>query len=245
MNYYILTFALFLCPFFTAHASVENGFLREKLILEKQIRNNKSLLNDETDTKTFRKIERNITQLQKKYETVNKKFTETQELLSSLEFIDPKLYAQVSSITNAEGTLTNVYVRYVSRTSKEYTSLASDHFKADAYTGVRQSADNENVCSSYYGTNTISITIGYGCDERLALGHEFAHVLYVVPNLNKYMDYWSRNNDFCSGHSLSDPSYAFLESVEQNFKIRYNEYLKGVKDKGLSKLNMASAHDNN
>lgn len=245
MNCYVLITALFLCPFFTSHASIENGFLREKLILENKINDNIALLNKETDLKTSRHIERNIKQLQKKYETINKNFTKTQELLSSLEFIDPELYANVSKVTNAEGSLTHVYVKYVSRVSEEYTSLAIDHFKADAYTSVRQSKNSDDVCSSRYGTNTIAITIGYGCDEKRALGHEFAHVLYIVPNLSAYLDYWNRSNDFCSGHSSSDPSYAFLESVEHNFEIRYNQYLKGVKNKGLTKLNMALAQDNN
>ncbi|MCK5206895.1 MAG: hypothetical protein KAQ79_02710 [Cyclobacteriaceae bacterium] len=75
MNCYVLTIALFLCPFFSAHASIENGFLREKLILEKKIKNNKDLLKGETDTKTSKQIERNIKQLQKKYEIVYKKFS--------------------------------------------------------------------------------------------------------------------------------------------------------------------------
>jgi hypothetical protein len=244
MNYYVLIIALFLCPFYTAHASIENGFLREKLILEKKIKHNKTLLLKENDTKTSRQIERNNKQLQKKYALVYKKFAQTQELLSSLEFIDPELYAQVSKVTNAEGTLTHVYVRYVSRVSEEYTSLANNHFKAAAYTSVRQSKDNENVCSSLNGTNTITITIGYGCDEKRALGHEFAHVLYVVPNLSTYTDYWNRSNDFCSGHSISDPSYTFLEYIEHNFEIRYNEYLKNMKNKDSSKLIVASKNDN-
>ena len=245
MKRYTLIFALFLCPFFPANSSVINGFSQEKLILEKRISNNKALLDKEIDTKTSRQIERNLKQLQKKYEIVYKKFSETQQLLSTLEFIDPELYARVSEVTNAEGTLTQVYVRYVSRTSKEYTYFTKDHFKADAYTSVRQSKDSEHVCSSLSGTNTITITIGYGCDEKRALGHEFAHVLYIVPNLRKYLDYWIRNDDFCSGHSLSDPSYTFLNSIEHNFKIRYNEYLKGMKNKGSSKLTMALTHDNN
>ena len=161
-------------------------------------------------------------------------------MILAIEFIDPELFAEVSKVTNAEGTLTHVYVRYVSRTSREFTQLADNHFVAKGYTSMRQSDNNKNVCCSRYGTNTISITIAYGCDEKIALCHEFAHVLYVVPNLSGYMEYWNSSNHFNNGHNIADPSYFIQESVERSFLSRYDDYLNKAKSKGSSKHNIAS-----
>ena len=72
MSCYVLCIALFLCPFFTAHASVVNGFQQEKLILANKIKYNKKLLKEDNDDKTNRQLEKNIKQLQKKYEIVIK-----------------------------------------------------------------------------------------------------------------------------------------------------------------------------
>ncbi len=163
------------------------------------------------------------------------KFNETDQLLIITKLIDPELYEDVSQVTNSEGSMTHVYVRYVNRTAKEFTFYIDNHFKANAYTSVRQAADNKNVCESLYETNLITVSIGKGCDEKLALGHEFAHVLYIVPNLSEYTEFLNNNNchvnnKFCVGHSPFDPGYVFINAVEDQFKARYKKYLKGSKN---------------
>lgn len=105
---------------------------------------------------------------------------------------------------------------------------------------MRQAENSKNVCASLYGTNTITITIGKGCDQKLALGHEFVHVLYVVPNLSNYSNFLYRTNNFRQGHSLSSPSYTFLETVEDSFSTKYKEYLKNIKNKSSFKKNITS-----
>jgi len=37
-----------------------------------------------------------------------------------------------------------------------------------------------------------------------------------------------------------DPSYDFVESIEKNFRNKYNEYLENIKNKDLSNKKIAS-----
>ncbi len=245
MKRYALTITLFLCPLLTVQADILNGFMQKKLILENKINYHETLLNQEKDPKNYKRITKDLKQMGRQYEAISQKYKETEKLLTTILIVDPELYTLVSNITNAEGTLTHVYVRYVSRTSKEFTYYTDEHFKAYAYTSVGQSKENKNVCTSHSGTNTITITIGYGVDARKALGHEFAHVLYIVPHLNEYINYWSRSNDFCSGHSIDDPSFDFLEKIESDFFKKHHEYMKREKVKKSSKPNLASLNDEN
>lgn len=230
MNKYALAIAIVLCHFLSAHASIINGFLQEKLMLQKEIRSVAKSLNEDNDDKAVKKIERELKKLRKKYAIVFTKYTETEQFISAIEFIDPELYAQVSKVTNAEGTLTHVCVRYVDRTSQEFTELSKNHFVAFAYTSVSQSPTNKNVCASINGTNTISITVGKGTNDKILLAHEFGHVLYMVPNLSDYYDFLNRNkhklNKFANGHSPYDPSYAFVESIENEFRNKYKDFVK-------------------
>jgi hypothetical protein len=228
MKKYALAVMTLLCSTFTVQADIINGFSQEKQMLKRKINETVELLNNYNSEKTQKKFDKQLKQLRKEYEIVSTKYTQTAQLLAEIQFIDPELFAQVANLTNADGTLTHVYIRYVSRSSEEFTYYTNNHFKAKAYTSVRQSPDNPNVCMSLYGTNTITITIGIGCDEKMVLGHEFAHVLYIVPNLKEYsyfMKYRNKKvNTTCHGHSPNDPSYAFLKSVEDRFAFKYAEF---------------------
>ena len=235
MKKYALAVMILLCPFLYAQANIINGFLQEKFKLEKEIRKMVELLNDKSTEKAEKQIEKQLKHLRKEYELVSKEYAQTAELLETFEYIDPELFARVSKVTNAEGTLTHVYVRYVNRSSEEFTYFTNKYFIGKAYTSVRQSLDNQHVCTSFYGANTITITIGIGCDEKYALGHEFAHVLYIVPNLNAYtyfMKYQNKKvlNAPSHGHGSNDPSFAFVKSVEDSFESKYNNYLSKTKN---------------
>jgi hypothetical protein len=172
--------------------------------------------------------------MRKRYEEVSKNHARTAELLSIFELVDPELYSQVSKVTNAEGTLTHVYVRYVDKSSDEFTYFSREHFNAKAYTSVSPMANHPDICTSLYGTNTITITIGIGCDEFIALAHEVAHVLYIVPNLEEYvyfMKYLNKKTNPTAqhGHSWNDSSSAFLKSIEDSFTARYKNYITKTK----------------
>jgi len=234
MKNYALAVMILLCSILTVNAAVINGFSQKKQQLKKEINRAVELLNAQSSEKTKKRIEKQLKRLQKEYDIVSTKYLQTAELISTFQLIDPELFAKVSKVTNAEGTLTHVYVRYVNRSSEEFTYFTRNHFPAKAYTSVNQSPDNQNVCTSFYGTNSITITIGIGCDEKLVLGHEFAHVLYIVPNLRKYTYFMKfRNkkvNTACHGHSPNDPSHAFLKSVEDSFASKYDKYKEQNED---------------
>ncbi len=244
MKKYAFIIAIILCHFLSVHASIINGFLQEKYLLQKEIKNTVEMLNEDNSDKTTKQIERKLRQLRKKYAEVMTKYLETEQLLSEFENRDPDLFDRVSKVTNSEGTLTHVYVRYVERTSEEFTDLTRKYFKAFAFTCVNQSPNNKNVCTSLFGTNTIDVTIGKGVNEKIKLAHEFGHVLYMVPNLSDYNNFLDKNirklNKCNHGHSPFDPSYAFVESIEKNFRIKYNDYLKSSKNKDLFKQKIAS-----
>lgn len=250
MKKYVFIIALLQCHFPSVQASIINGFLQEKLILEKKIKNVVELLNEDNTDKATRQIEKKLKKLRKEYAKVITKYSDTEQLLVSIEFIDPDLYELVSNVTNADGTLTHVYVRYVNRLSDEFTYFTDNYFWAKAYTSGRQSEINSNVCTSLYGTNTITVTVGIGCDEKMVLCHEFAHVLFVVPNINEYSVFLKSQNKFIKnyfsrGHSPLDPSATLSESVENSFSAKYKAYLKKVNDKDAFKQNLASRKDNN
>jgi hypothetical protein len=241
MKNYALAVMTLLCSVFTVQANIINGFSQEKQQLKKEINKAVDLLNATSSEKNKKQIEKQLKRLRKEFEIVSKKYAKTDELLSAFQFIDPELFAKVSKVTNAEGTLTHVYVRYVNRSSEEFTYFTRNHYPAKAYTSVNQSPDNQNVCTSFYGTNSITITVGIGCDEKLVLGHEFAHVLYIVPNLREYtyfMKFQNKKvNTASHGHSPNDPSYAFLKSVEDSFASKYSKY----KEKNEDQLNQNMA----
>jgi len=212
MKKYALAILILFCTCLNSNAAILNGFSQEKLKLEKEIRKTVDLLKSDPLEKTKKQLEKKLSKMRKS------------------RFIDPELYSQVSKVTNAQGTLTHVYVRYVDKSSDEFTYFSREHFNAKAYTSVSPMANNPDICTSLYGTNTITVTIGIGCDELIALTHEFAHVLYIVPNLKEYVYFMKYRNSKINltalhGHSWNDPSSAFIKSIENSFSARYENYI--------------------
>lgn len=222
---YVLTTALSLCLIFTAQADIINGYYYDLLKLEKKINRATASLEEATDIKERKKLEKALKRLNKEMDAMRVRHAETEELINEVWKIDSALCALVSGVTNAEGSLTHVYIKVVSRTSEEYLSLARKHYVACAYTSVGQAKDNPQVCTSRAGTNTVTITVCYGSNALKALGHEFAHVLYIVPNLEAYIHFWQHDDDFHNGHSNDDPSYFALNETESSYLKHYMAYV--------------------
>lgn len=230
MSNYVVIIVL-LCFMHSIQGEVINGFYREKLILERDIYHLNLVIRDNADSKQTKSLLKRLKQLGKQYSIVLKKYSQTEELINTFALVDPELFSQVSNVRNANGILTNIVVQYVSRVSKEFTYFTRKFYVAEAYTSVGQSKHDENVCTSRYGTNTITITIGYGTNEIKALGHEFAHVMYMVPNLKEYMEFSKRHQEFINGHSESDPGYFKLQAYEDRFMENYMQYMELKKGK--------------
>jgi len=235
MKTYAVIMLIVLCPFFPVQADIINAYVIEKQKLEKKIQSSLVLQETAGTDKSTKQIEKGLKRLQKEYEIVARKYTDTENLIATIRQIDPELYETVSKVTNAEGTLTHVYVRCAYRTDEELIYFINKHFNAMAYTSVRPSDTNENVCYSQFGINTIMITVKKCHDEIIALAHEFAHVLYVVPNLKNYAafirkeSYKYENNRFGPGHKEFDPSRDFVKSLEKRFKDKYLKYVNNFK----------------
>ena len=230
MKKYALAILILLCASFSLHAALLNGFSQEKQKLEKEIRRTVDVLNSDPLQMTKKQLDKKLRQMRKRYEEVSVNYARTAELLTTFKFIDPELHSEVSKVTNAEGTLTHVYVRFVDKSSDEFSYFTKEHFNAKAYTSASPSQNNQRCVLLLYGTNSITVTIGIGCHEILALAHEFAHVLYMVPNIKEYtyfMKYRNKkvSNAACHGHNPNDPSLAFIKSVEDKFSINYASYV--------------------
>lgn len=233
MKNYAIAILIILCYHLSVSAKINNGFLYEKFKLEKEIEHLYKLLYEAENGKTFKQLEKKVKGLQKRYEKVYNYFLETEQLISDIKSIDSELFELVSNVTNSEGTITQVFIKYVDRSSKECKDLGGTHFTASGYTVVGQWKTNKNICTSVYGANTISIIIVKGCDAPFALAHEFAHVLYMVPHLNSYLSFLKNTSmieKFNSGHSPYDPSYAFIKSVESSFKNKHKAFKKHLKN---------------
>lgn len=248
MKNLIIALIIVLSAQFSAKSNVINGYLRDKLILEKDIQKSLALLNEVSRQKDSLQIEKKLKKLRKEYAKINTKYAETEKLIQDIRTIDPELYEKVSTLTNAEGTMTHVYVRYTNRTSKEIRYLFEGQFKAFGYTSVMQDKKNEKVCVSYFGANTINVIVCKGCDEKFVLAHEFGHALYIVPNLKEYVSFSKdpnslSNADSHTGHSAYDPTNDMVKSVEDSFTLKYKDYLKRLERQNSKETNLASIEE--
>ena len=231
MKNYAVILLIVLCPLFTVEANVFNGYLIEKQKLGKQIEACKLLLEEAETNQSRRQIEKDLKRLDKEYKTVVRKYSDTQILMDQVKKIDPELFESVAIVTKAESNLIHVYVRSVIRSDEEFKYFTNYHFNALAYTCVSPSSENVNVWYSPYGVNTITITIGKCHNEVIARAHEFAHVLYTVPNLKTYSKFLEKINNnrtsklYGRGHHPCDPSCKAMRSVEERFKNNYVKYL--------------------
>jgi hypothetical protein len=245
MKNLVIALIIVLSAQFSAKSNIINGYLRDVQLLELEIRKATTLLNKATRKKDSVHIAKDLRKLKKEYEKINIKFTETEELIRDIQIIDPQLYEKVSNLTNAEGTLTHVYVRYTNRTSGEIRYLFEGQFKAFGYTSVIQDKKNENVCTSYFGANTINVIVCKGSDEKFVLAHEFGHVLFIVPNLKEYILFsQDRNNSLDpvthTGHNAYDPSNETVKSVEDSFSGKYKDYRAQEKNNNFGDTDMVS-----
>lgn len=227
MNKYVLIIEIILCLNFSIQASINNGFLKEKLRLEKAIEQCESQLDKIQDKKSQKQLKRKLNKLNKNYELVCLSYRETNNLLKEFRSIDPELYALVSKVVDAEGTLTNIYVKLMKRNSGKFAYYANNGFSLVGYTNIGYWKQNPNVHASEYGVYTVSVIIGNSYDKLAALAHEFAHVLYQVKNLKAYIDFFKKEynqhqiSKFGFGHDPTDPGHGFVKTIENDFRQKY------------------------
>jgi hypothetical protein len=236
----------FLCHSLAGYGHVVNGFLPKKMELERKIDQLIKLTQQGYD-QDFKKLHAQIRNLEREYKRNLAAYQETENLILEVKEIDPALFDRVSEVTNAEGGITDVFVKYVGEGAEEVTDLLWDNNKAVAYTTAGKIKGKENICWSTFGMNTLSIVIVKGCDAPIALAHEFGHILYLVPNFNSYTNFFKSltdTNSFEMGHNPYDPSYQVIKAVENEFKDKYNSYSNRTVNKAKNKNYFATVRRN-
>ena len=166
----------------------------------------------------------------------------TEELLDQFRLIAPVLYNEIDTITNAYGTNTDVFVKFIP------DEQMIKYQKGRLVMG--QCAYNERVCYSEYGINTVSVIIYSKIRPLVVLAHEFGHVKHQVPNLKSYMDYYKETyqdrsfEGYFVGHYPTDPSGKAARSNEKRFGNYCKLSKKNVKDLRRKLLALNDTIDN-
>lgn len=232
MKTYALILVLLLCPFLSSHADIYNGYTKEKAHLKKGLKALETQLITSMDEKSAKQLNRKLKKLRKHYEAVRINYEATENLLAEIKRIDPTLYHEVSTVVNAEGSLTHVFVKIMARSTDKFMTHASLDYSLTGYTNIGHWDQNPNVHASEYGVYTVSVVIGNTPDKLTAMAHEFGHVLYQVKNLKSYITYYKDEynqnsiSKFGLGHDPIDPGHAFIKSIENEFRSKYRKYLK-------------------
>lgn len=203
--------------------SIRNGYQAQLDAANSRVSTIENVLNSKNNStkvkkmaaKQLKKAKRNLNKIQKKFE-------QTKQLISDLQSIDSQLFNEINTITNSEGTETDVYVKAI--------TLSGDD-AVYGTTNVNQNPDNPNEYMSDYGVNTVSVTAQVRNFSKLA--HEFGHVKYQVPNLATYAKYYKskygKNSGYTGqelGHLPGDQSGQMVEVVMERFYKAYRKYKK-------------------
>ena len=166
------------------------------------------LLEDSSLTKKKRKqLEKQIFDLSTRERVCLTFFTKTEKLVGNLWEILPELYNKIDTIVDELEKKKDVYIKVVERTSLPHG--------ASGVTNVDCSSNSNHIYTSEYGQKTVSVRIADKRQVLLYLVHELGHVLYLVPNLKSYLDFYSKNytdeylakHGYNSGHKTNDPSH--------------------------------------
>lgn len=227
MKNYVLAInaALWLLCSHCAHSEIVNGFANDLALANQSLENLKTVLKATHDETLIKCVQRYLRMAERKRDDLYKQYRSTQALLNRFKSIDPQTYAAINSITDFEGHPTDIYVKVVKRGEMETSTMAGT-------TNLAQSSQSQHCYRSAYGDRSVSISICYGTQSRLlrTLAHEFGHVMYQVPNLRAYMEYYkmtySGPQGEGRGHNLDDPSHQSVLTTMGAFRASRKNYNK-------------------
>ncbi len=168
----------------------------------------------------------------------------TEKMLDQFKEIAPDLYHHINSLTDINGCVTDVYVKFI--------PIEDASVQAQGTTSLAHSISDEDTYNSVYGDRTVSVAVCIAKKSLWILAHEFGHVSYQVRNLSSYIKYYrchynsaSTNPNFI-GHNIDDPSGKEAINFERRFRSAFNNYYRYRKEKDLiSPINlMASIRTN-
>jgi hypothetical protein len=146
----------------------------------------------------------------------------TQELIDEFRSICPDIYSEVNNIKNHDSVSTDVYIKVLP---------ANHQIRAvSGATMISRDVKNPHVCVSEYGRNSVSVLV---CLNKIALkvlAHELGHVKFIVPNLNRYLNYCSKRYQYHEpnivqfNHQASDMGSRTVIEYERRFKLANVKY---------------------
>ena len=155
-------------------------------------------------------------------------YERTEEYLDRFRNIAPELYNQIDTMKNKYGIGINVYVKFYPDEQMCKTRLGESE--------VGQYFQDENICFSDYGINTVSVMIYATMKPLNVLAHEFGHIKYIVPNLKSYKMYFKKTyvdrsfEGYFIGHYPDDNSGKMAQKYEREYRKCYKNFNMSNKD---------------
>ncbi len=194
----------------------------KEVLAESRSRNNKT--GEKLTNNQKRKLKSEIDSL----ECFIRYYELSEKLLAQFRVISPELYNEIDSIKDKNGISTDVYIKFV---STELLSLGQN-----ALTIMCQKGHSKSSCFSEYGKHTVSVIVAAGIKALWLLAHEFGHIMYQVPHLAEYNEYYIRSymqKSFRSnfiGHNDKDMSGEIAINFGRRYFQDYKKYRKSIKD---------------
>ena len=209
-QYLLIQLVLMLMPFIgqsqpVPARGIKNGYAGELNQWNHQVKGIRLALQSTKINSNQRPMLKKVLKYTKMYrDELRENFDKTEKLLSELKYYDPNLFETVNGIRDREGNQTNVYVKVIDNYGDKDGVYGS--------TNLNQSTSNEHVYSSCHGDYSVLVKVASGPRALTLLVHEFGHVLYQVPNLASYVEYYNQvykkdgYKTKAQGHHPSDPS---------------------------------------
>jgi hypothetical protein len=216
------------------HARILNGY-GPQLATNKQCLENLRLLllrNDSLSAEQRRGVKSKVVDL---IDFISLHET-TEETIRQLGVVSPGIFGLGDNLRDRKGRPTDIYIKLVHR-DRSRIPLAGANL-------LWQHVLDKNLSVSEYGDLSASIEIWVDCNALLLLSHELGHMIYIVPNLATYVDFYNyayaRMTDISYiGHKHRDPSGKSAENFAKQFCSDWKTYrrLRGVKlESPLSRL---------
>ncbi len=142
----------------------------------------------------------------------------TERLLSQFRMISPDIFNQIDTIKDAKGRLVDVYVRF----------LPMEKIDGSVAGRTNMPLEIGDAYMSSYGLHTVSVQVVIGNDALSLHAHEFGHVMYQVPNIATYREFYRvqyilRTADSEEiGHHNTDPSGQKAFEFQKRFRLKYD-----------------------
>ncbi len=215
-----------------AYCDIKNGYEFEIKLADQCLRNIDSLMEICTDDDQMVKLKMHRKRIEYKRKEYQKKYLITHRILKKFKDIAPEIYYTVDRIRDYEKNVTDIFVKIVDKSEFNQEGIL-------ATTNLAQSEKSEHRYHSEYCDGSVSVKVSNLNEWKTLemLAHEFGHVLYQVPNLASYLDYYYKaylkyKHSISKGHGRYDPSHQSVINTLADYSDSMRNYLstnkKGV-----------------